>query len=139
MKAFFDRTEPYYLCREPTFDGHEVEVDNRIMNVLESRKATLQQMEDIIDEVALDDRAQEVTDTFAALLGGELTYETKNQPEASARFESEGATVRPSVLPEDVQQVEEGRGEDTAGAQGDANIVPDTSLRDLHGAESEDI
>ena len=67
MKAYFDRTEPYYLSREPTFDGHEVEVPEQILNLLDSRKATLVQVEDAIEEVSLDDSAQDIADLFVDL------------------------------------------------------------------------
>ncbi len=72
MKAYFDRTEPYYLTREPTFDGKPVEVSEAILDLLDSRKATLVVMEELIDSVALDDEAQSVTDTFVDLLEEEV-------------------------------------------------------------------
>lgn len=73
MKAYFDPTEPYYLSREPTYDGRPVEVSERVLNVLDSRKATLVQVEDAMENVALDDAAQEVTDLFVDLLESEIT------------------------------------------------------------------
>ena len=73
MKAYFDPNEPYYLTREPTFDGRPIDVPEEVLATLESRKATLKQMEEEIDAVALDDAAQTVTDTFIALLRGEKT------------------------------------------------------------------
>ena len=73
MKAYFDRTEPYYLTREPSFDGNEVEVDESILNILDSRKATLVQIEDAIENAgAPEESAQELADTFVALLNSEL-------------------------------------------------------------------
>lgn len=73
MKAYFDRTEPYYLSREPTFDGNPVEVAENILNLLDSRKATLVQMEDFIEnETAPEDSAQRLTDAFVSLIETEL-------------------------------------------------------------------
>jgi hypothetical protein len=75
MKAYFDRTEPYYLSREPTFDGNEVEIDERLLNVLDSRKATLVLMEDAIEAGgAPEDTAQSLTDMFADLVSEEIQY-----------------------------------------------------------------
>lgn len=73
MKAFFDKTEPYYLSREPTYDGHPVEVSQQVLNMLDSRKATLVLVEEVLDEVALDDEAQTVTDMFVDLLEKEIS------------------------------------------------------------------
>ena len=73
MKAYFDRTEPYYLTREPSFDGKPVEVAESILNLLDSRKDTLVKMEDFIEnETAPEDSAQRLTDAFVSLLDTEL-------------------------------------------------------------------
>ncbi len=74
MKAYFDPTEPYYLSREPTFDGRPVDVPELLLQVLESRKATLKEIEDLIDSVALDDEAQTVADRFVDLLEEEVSF-----------------------------------------------------------------
>ena len=75
MKAYFDRTEPYYLSREPTFDGNEVEVPEAVLNVLDSRKATLVLLEDAIDAGGSpEDSAQGLCDMFVALLESEINY-----------------------------------------------------------------
>jgi hypothetical protein len=74
VKAFFDRTEPYYLSREATFDGIEVEVPENILNLLDSRKGTLVVMEDSIEESgAPEDSAQTLADLFVDLLNSEIT------------------------------------------------------------------
>jgi hypothetical protein len=73
MKAYFDRTEPYYLCREPQFDGNPVEVPEAIFELLESRKATLVRMEEAIENAgAPEDSAQELADLFVELITGEV-------------------------------------------------------------------
>ena len=74
MKAYFDRTEPYYLAREPSFDGNGVEVPERILNLLDSRKGTLVLMENAIEEAGSpEDSAQDLTDLFVDLLDSELS------------------------------------------------------------------
>lgn len=73
MKAYFDRTEPYYLSRDPSFDGIEVEVEERVLNLLDSRKGTLVLMENAIEEApAPEDSAQSLTNLFVELLDAEL-------------------------------------------------------------------
>jgi hypothetical protein len=73
VKAYFDRTEPYYLTRDPSFDGIQVEVEERVLNLLDSRKATLVLMENAIEEApAPEDSAQDLTDLFASLLEAEI-------------------------------------------------------------------
>ncbi len=73
MKAYFDRTEPYYLKREPSFDGIEVEVPEWVLNLLDSRKNTLFLIEEAIDQAgAPEDTAQKTTDLFVSLLNGEI-------------------------------------------------------------------
>lgn len=74
MKAYFDRTEPYYLVREPSFDAVEVEVPAYVLNLLDSRKATLVQIEEAIDIAgAPEDSAQYLADLFVDLLDTELS------------------------------------------------------------------
>ena len=73
ITAYFDRTESYYLSREPSFDANPVEVEERILNLLDSRKGTLVVMEDLIEnETAPEDSAQRLTDAFVSLLDTEL-------------------------------------------------------------------
>ena len=73
MKAYFDRTEPYYLTREPSFDGIPVEVSEVILNVLDARKGTLKLMEEAIDESgAPEDCGQDLTDLLVGLIEQEL-------------------------------------------------------------------
>jgi hypothetical protein len=73
MKAYFDRTEPYYFTREPQFDANPVEVPEFILEVLESRKATLVSMEEAIENAgAPEDSAQDLTDLFVDLISAEL-------------------------------------------------------------------
>jgi len=73
VKAYFDRTEPYYLSRDPSFDGIEVEVEERVLNLLDSRKGTLVLMENAIEEApAPEDSAQSLTNLFVELLDAEL-------------------------------------------------------------------
>ena len=87
MKAYFDRTEPYYLTREPSFDGNPVEVEERILDLLDSRKLTLALMEDFIEnETAPEDSAQRLTDAFVGLLAGEKILRLQ---EIRAEFEKE--------------------------------------------------
>jgi hypothetical protein len=75
MKAYFDRTEPYYLSREPTFDGIEVDVPERIFNVLDSRKATLVKIEDAIyNGGSPEDTAQDLADMLVALVAEEVQF-----------------------------------------------------------------
>ena len=75
MKAYFDRTEPYYLSREPTFDGVPVEVPSIVLDILDSRKATLVRIEDEIDNGgSVEDSAQTLTDLFVDLLESEITH-----------------------------------------------------------------
>lgn len=75
MKAYFDRTEPYYFSRKPTFDGNPVEVDEEVLEVLESRKTTLVEIEKHIELVgAPEETAQELADTFVALLKEEKSF-----------------------------------------------------------------
>jgi hypothetical protein len=72
VKAYFDRTEPYYLSKEPTFDGNPVEVPAVIFDILDSRKATLVQMEEAIQAAsAPEDSAQDLADLFVDLIEGE--------------------------------------------------------------------
>ncbi len=73
MRAYFDRTEPYYLAREPSFDGVEVEVSEEILNLLDNRKLTLEIIESFIEQAgAPEDSAQDLADTLVSLLEGEL-------------------------------------------------------------------
>jgi hypothetical protein len=76
MKAYFDRTEPYYFAREPQFDGNPVEVPERILDVLDGRKRTLLLMEEAIENAgAPEDSAQNLTDYFVDLLEAELSID----------------------------------------------------------------
>ncbi len=69
MRAFFDRTEPYYLTREPSFDGVPVEVAEEVLDLLDTRKLTLVLMEAAIEEAgAPEDTAQNLSDTLVKLL-----------------------------------------------------------------------
>ncbi len=69
MKAYFDRTEPYYLMREPSFDGIPVEVPEEVLDLLDNRKLTLVLLEAAIEEAgAPEDSAQDLTDTLVKLL-----------------------------------------------------------------------
>ncbi len=74
MKAYFDRTEPYYLAREPSFDGIPVEVPERILNLLDSRKKTLGFLENAIELAgAPEDSGQDLADYLVELLDKELS------------------------------------------------------------------
>ena len=59
--------------------------------------------------------------------------------EASTSKSTEGTEVRTSVLSEDVQQVEKGRGEDTAGVQRKADRHSNESYRHLYNPKSKDV
>ena len=75
MKAYFDRTEPYFFSREPTFDGIAVEVPAAVLNILTSRKATLLLMDEAITNAAApEDSAQDLADTFVDLLTSEIQF-----------------------------------------------------------------
>ncbi len=72
MRAYFDRTEPYYLSLEPTFDGVEVEVPSKVMDLIDARKRTLVLLEEAIEAAgAPEDSAQDLADLFVDLLEGE--------------------------------------------------------------------
>lgn len=72
MKAFFDRTEPYYLTREGSFDAVPVDVPEGILTMLDGRKKTLVAMEIAIElSGAPEDSAQDLTVLFVNLLTSE--------------------------------------------------------------------
>ena len=72
-KCYFDRTEPYYISKVPTFDGIEVKFSARLIDVLESRQATLAEMDDLIARAsAPEESAQRLADEFAAKLEKEI-------------------------------------------------------------------
>ena len=69
MKAYFDRTEPYYYTREPQFDGNPVEVPEGILDMLDQRKKSLVLIEEAIENAgAPEDSAQSLSDLFVGLL-----------------------------------------------------------------------
>jgi len=72
VKAYFDRTKTYYLSKEPSYDGVQVDVAEKILDVLQDRQDTIELMElAIIDAGAPEDSAQDLTDTFVDLLATE--------------------------------------------------------------------
>lgn len=82
--CYFDRTEPYYISTVPTFDGVEVQFSARLIHVLESRQATLAEMDDLIDRAsAPEESAQRLADEFAAKLEKEIQL-AKPAPSAVA-------------------------------------------------------
>lgn len=68
MKAFFDRYEPFYLSANPTYDGHEVEVPEQVLQIVEQLQELSIEMEEAIDAVAIDDAAQALADQFSRRL-----------------------------------------------------------------------
>lgn len=73
MKVYFDRTEPYYYVREPTFDGIAVEIPEDIMTMLDERKTTLALMEAAIEDAsAPEDSAVDLSAYFVNLLTHEI-------------------------------------------------------------------
>ena len=65
MKLYFDRTLPMFLAEDPTFDGHAVEVDDRIASLVLLLGDAISAVYLKIDLAgAPEDTAQELADGF---------------------------------------------------------------------------
>ena len=65
MKVYFDRTLPMFLSEESTFDGHLVDIDEEVGNIVLTFGRVLKLMEEhIYNAGAPEDSAQELADTF---------------------------------------------------------------------------
>lgn len=67
MKAFFDRTAPYFIVEEASFDAVPVEVDPIVVENVRSLTRLYKDMEEkITNASAPEDSAQELCDFYAS-------------------------------------------------------------------------
>ena len=71
MKAFFDRTAPFFIVTEPSFDAVAVEVPAATVSGVERIAVVLKTMNEAIENAsAPEESAQDLADLFTDLLEG---------------------------------------------------------------------
>jgi len=66
VKAYFDRTVPFFLVSEPSFDATPVEVDEVVIQNVNSLNLLKEQMRGLIDEASAPEESdQDLCDFFS--------------------------------------------------------------------------
>lgn len=109
MKAYFDRTAPFYLLAEPCFESVEVDVPQAALDMATNIGTIKTAMTELFENSpTYEECGQASADALVALfdqLAGEYTNGTDyiaSGLEASAGSAPEGTALREGVLSEDV-------------------------------------